>query len=103
MPYIKDVKRRALLDSHLIPVAGACESVGDLTYALTRLVDQWIVDHGVSYATLSAAVGVVECMKLELYRRVVAPYEDTKIAENGDVYDSVRDDRETTEQREAQQ
>jgi len=33
------------------------------------------------------AIGALECAKLELYRRVAAPYEDTKIAENGDVYD----------------
>ena len=31
-------------------------------------------------------IGVLECAKLELYRRVAAPYEDDKIDENGDVY-----------------
>jgi hypothetical protein len=35
---------------------------------------------------------VLECAKLELYRRIVAAYEDEKIAdpENGDVYTSRR-------------
>ena len=28
----------------------------------------------------------MECAKLELYRRVAAPYEDLKISEAGDVY-----------------
>ena len=35
---------------------------------------------------LNAAIGVLECAKLELYRRVVAMYEDGKIKENGDVF-----------------
>jgi hypothetical protein len=30
-------------------------------------------------------MGVLESAKLELYRRKIAPYEDDKIAENGDV------------------
>jgi hypothetical protein len=28
----------------------------------------------------------MDCAKLELYRRVAAPYEDEKMAEAGDVY-----------------
>lgn len=39
-----------------------------------------------SYQDLNAAIGVLECAKLELYRRVVAPYEDIKLKLNGDVY-----------------
>jgi len=35
---------------------------------------------------INAIIGALECAKLELYRRVAAPYEDDKIAENGDVY-----------------
>jgi len=33
-----------------------------------------------------SALGAIECAKLEFIRRVVSPYEDTKIASNGDVY-----------------
>ena len=33
---------------------------------------------------------MLECAKLELYRRVAAPYEDEKIDQNGDVYDVVK-------------
>lgn len=33
--------------------------------------------------------GAIECAKLEFYRRVAAPYEDKKIAENGDVYPAI--------------
>jgi len=31
-------------------------------------------------------LGSVEAAKLEIYRRLIAPYEDTKIKENGDVF-----------------
>ena len=31
-------------------------------------------------------VGAVRCCQLELYRRVISPYEETKIRENGDVF-----------------
>jgi len=39
-----------------------------------------------SYAELNEVIGVLECAKQELYRRVVAPYEDGKAKINGDVY-----------------
>ena len=37
------------------------------------------------YRRYNKAVGVLECIKLEFYRRMVAPYEDKKIEQNGDV------------------
>ena len=38
------------------------------------------------YAVYNRAMGVFDCAAREFYRRVVAPYEDKKIMENGDVY-----------------
>ena len=38
-----------------------------------------------NYADINSAIGVLECAKLELYRRQAAPYEDKKIEENGEV------------------
>lgn len=38
------------------------------------------------YADYSKAIGALECAKLELYRRQVAPYEETCMAKNGDVF-----------------
>ena len=35
---------------------------------------------------IRSACGALECAKLEFARRIVAPYEDAKIKENGDVY-----------------
>lgn len=56
---------------------------GMLNYIITRLVSRL---YKTSYTELNAAIGMLECVKLELYRRRVALYEDEKIKENGDVY-----------------
>jgi hypothetical protein len=39
-----------------------------------------------SYADYNSIIGVLECAKLEIYRRTAAPYEDEKIEQNGDVF-----------------
>lgn len=36
--------------------------------------------------SLADVIGTIECVKLEFYRRVVAPYEDKKAEQNGDAY-----------------
>ena len=81
MPYIKQERREAIL-------AGAKpQDAGELNFAITALVDNYLKDKGgVRYAHLNEVIGAMDCAKLELYRRVAAPYEDEKIAETGDVY-----------------
>ena len=78
MPYI-DPEARTRLAAGDMPA-----SAGELNYAITVLVDAYA--GRVRYAHLNEAIGVLECAKLELYRRVTAPYEDEKMAESGDVY-----------------
>lgn len=41
--------------------------------------------HEKTFTTMSQIIGVLESVKQEFYRRVVAPYEEEKIKENGDV------------------
>lgn len=61
--------------------------MGELNYVITDLLMKALEDGGgVSYTRINALVGVLECAKMELYRRVAAPYEDKKKEENGDVY-----------------
>ena len=81
MPYIKQKNRESLLR---YPLASA--DAGELNYSITKLIDGYVSLYGLKYETLNAIVGVLECAKAEFYRRVVAPYEDLKIQENGDVY-----------------
>ena len=39
------------------------------------------------YQHVNDALGALEGAKLELYRRVAAPYENDKAVQHGDVYD----------------
>jgi len=65
--------------------------VGTINYVVFKIVKQWLKnDLGLTskrknYFALCAILGTVICCALELYRRVVAPYEDDKIVENGEV------------------
>ena len=80
MPYITPERRYALDE---VPEP---ETPGELNYVLTVFADDYVTRQGLSYATLAEVISSFECAKLEFYRRVVAPYEDTKIEANGDVY-----------------
>ena len=55
---------------------------GELNYIITRILKEV---YPLRYFNINRAIGVLECCKLEYYRRVAAPYEDTKIEQNGDV------------------
>ncbi len=78
MPYIPPEERRQL-EYHPVP-----ESAGQLNYLITKLVKAYLGDSP-RYYDFNDVIGALECAKLEVYRRSVAPYEDIKIAENGDV------------------
>jgi hypothetical protein len=84
MPYINQARRNDLAPD--IDRFAPVNAVGELNYVITCLVQKFLAQSHVGYTELNAAIGVLECAKLELYRRVVARYEDTKIKENGDVF-----------------
>jgi hypothetical protein len=84
MPYINQHQRDQI--AHATTAPRITLDAGSLNYLITKLVIDHIQLHGTSYRTINEAIGVLECAKLELYRRLAAPYEDTKIATNGDVY-----------------
>jgi hypothetical protein len=83
MPYIDQAIRETYQTALAnLPIP---DNSGELNYAITRIVLNFLGEQP-RYADFNNAVGALECAKLELYRRMVAPYEDIKIAENGDVY-----------------
>ena len=88
MPYIEE-RRRDLIDEELVPASAVLvyhgSTPGDLNYAVTLLVTDYL-GFVPNYERFNAAIGVLECAKLELYRRMIAPYEDEKMHQNGDVY-----------------
>lgn len=81
MPYIKTERRESLF---CLP--DKAQNPGELNYIITLLLIDYLRRRGLSYQHINDCVGALECAKLELTRRVTAPYEDTKIVQNGDVY-----------------
>jgi hypothetical protein len=101
MPYIKP-ERRKILDvgfNQLLDAFFALESLskgkgdepyifdGDVNYVITRLIDRMYGGRFTHYEMLNRGFGVLEAVKMEFYRRRVAPYEDKKAKENGDVFE----------------
>jgi hypothetical protein len=86
MPYVTK------LDRPRLDTNGDADTPGELNYIITKRIDSYLARKGVNYANLNEVIGVLECAKLELYRRIVAHYEDSKIgsSEHGDVYTILR-------------
>ncbi|KON29348.1 hypothetical protein AC480_03335 [miscellaneous Crenarchaeota group archaeon SMTZ1-55] len=87
MPYITQEKRplyrkeiEALVKK--LTEQPVTEQDGDVNYIVTSILKQLYAPR---YFNYNRAIGVLEAIKQEYYRRVVAPYEDTKIRDNGDV------------------
>lgn len=57
--------------------------LGRINYCFSRVIGQLIKEP--SYKKIAMITGVLENIKQEFYRRLVSPYEDKKINENGDI------------------
>ncbi len=88
MPYILPEDRLKLkpVADAIADAIDATTSAGDLNYLMSLMAKAYVDAKGLRYEHLNAVVGALDSCKAEFQRRVVAPYEDTKIAENGDVY-----------------
>jgi hypothetical protein len=58
---------------------------GELNYVIYSIIKRYIDREGLKYFRAQDLIGTLECCKQELYRRILAPYEDIKIEECGDV------------------
>ena len=68
----------------LMDELGENPSMGDINYCVSSLL--WVIwRRNKSYSLANNIVGVLECIKFEFYRRLLAPYEDKKIEDNGDL------------------
>lgn len=94
MPYIKQEKRKEFIVKEavgeyeidlLTTVGKIADCGGDLNYAFTVIAKAYMDSKGENYQNYSDVIAALEGAKLELYRRSVAPYEDKKAEENGDV------------------
>lgn len=84
MPYITQETRNELDVNY--PAARTPETSGELNFCITQEIKEYLDANGLSYQTINDIVGALEGAKAEFQRRVVTPYEDKKIQENGDVY-----------------
>ena len=87
MPYIKPSSRPAI-DKLLAPLVEHLKSLpledqdGSINYSVTKIIKNIYPQ---KYFHYNRALGVLEAIKLELYRHIIGPYEDLKIKENGDL------------------
>lgn len=87
MPYIKKAQRPTI-DKLIDPLIKHLKSLpleeqdGSLNYAVTRIIKNVYPQ---KYFHFNRVLGVLSAITLELYRKVIGPYENTKIKENGDV------------------
>lgn len=87
MPYIK-ADQRPQIDKLVNPLIDHLKSLpiedqdGSLNYAVTKIIKHV---YPRKYFHFNRALGVLAAITQELYRKIVGPYEDTKIKENGDV------------------
>ena len=96
MPYIKE-DRRFHLDGCIDTMVDCLKGklvlpddpkslsniLGDINYCFSRIIVRVMGD--ISYSKIAMITGVLENIKQEFYRRAASPYEDKKLAENGDI------------------
>ncbi len=92
MPYItKELREQLdpsieLLFAELDYMGDSKNLAGLMNYSISALISKLLDTKGLNYHNINELIGMLECAKLELYRRVASPYEDDKIKSNGDVY-----------------
>lgn len=91
MPYIKQIPDREELENeaHLKTLSNYLASrdiknfAGYLNYTIFRIVKEYITKNGKKYFTFAVIIGTIVCCVLEIYRKLVSPYEELKEKENG--------------------
>lgn len=87
MPYVKKEKR-VELDKIVNQILALMEKIPDedrdgcLNYLFTKTLKSL---YRPSYFNYERVMGLLECIQQEFYRRLIAPYEDSKMREHGDV------------------
>lgn len=80
MPYISQKRRVDVFNLNL-----DVETAGELNYMFTEIALKYFNERR-NYQAINDIIGALEACKLELYRRLVVPYENEKIKENGDIH-----------------
>lgn len=80
MPYIEQSSRRYIAEGD------GPANAGELNYAITLAIMRYYYRQDPKYQHINDILGALEGAKLEFNRRIVAPFEETKRVNNGDVY-----------------
>ena len=88
MPYIQNEQRQYINKeiSELVDKISSLpksDRAGILNYTVSKMIDSL---YDLKYSEINEAIGALECIKQEYYRRLAGPYEDTKVIQNGDVF-----------------
>jgi len=81
IPYIEGDYDRGTYLPPAIP-----RTPGELNFSITMLMNAYLLEKGLSYANIAETLGAAHEAEQEFRRRVLVPYEDKKLLENGDVY-----------------
>lgn len=92
MPYIPQ-SQRAVINHNIIELTNNIRQLvederaaraGLVNYAISKLLWE-LLGPFPRYLDFNELMGTLECAKQELYRRLIIPYENTKITEHGDI------------------
>jgi len=84
MPYIQKFKKDILSRKIKNLMKDHMDTPGEVTFAIYKIILEYSKKNP-CYSTFAICTGILDCTKLEFYRKIVAPYEEKKIKENGDV------------------
>ena len=91
MPYTKQEDRTAKMKEAIAVLVDEINNKGDLNYTICELSGQLMLKTGgMGYTNVSNWIDGVHGAERELTRRLLNPYEDEKIRENGDVESFVK-------------
>ena len=80
MPYISKFRRED------IRKGSPPMTAGELNFKICDEILCYLKGNSLNYRTFNENIGVLNCVQLEIYRRLIAPYEDQKCKENGDIF-----------------
>lgn len=94
MPYISKVSRKKIDPTIQSLIETLKEFPNDeiegvLNYSFSRILASTLENQEGKwrYKWINRAIGVLECIKLEFYRRIAAPYENIAIKSNSDIHE----------------
>lgn len=84
MPHVtQEAKDRVAL---VYQPKGSPQNAGEMNYLFSLIIQRYLAEFGKNYQHINDCLGALGCASQEFYRKVVIPYEDQKIKENGDAY-----------------